>query len=125
MTNQSWDEVLAAVEADVARTEELLAAERAERAAAADARVDYLAPAQWQLPVSGPELPPVDTMPAVPAELRERIHDLRVRIIALQVELAHELATLRAAQAGPIARAAARRAAPMSSAPARFFDSRV
>lgn len=120
--SRAWDEVLAAVEADVRRTEELLAQERA---AAAVPPADYLAPAQWQLPPSTPELPPLDEMPAVPAELRDRIRDLRVRIVALQVELAHQLAELRAAQDGPVARAAARRPVPSPAAPAQFFDSRV
>lgn len=120
--SQSWDEVLAAVEADVRRTEELLAQERAETAAPP---TGYLAPAQWQLPTTGPELPPLDQMPAIPAELRDRIRELRVRIVALQVELTHELAELRAAQSGPVARAAAGRAIPTPPAPARFFDSRV
>lgn len=119
-TNQAWEEVLAAVEADVRRTEELLADDAR---AAAEPAVSYLAPAQWQLPMHGPELPPLEQMPAIPAELRERIRELRLRIVALQIELSTELAELRSAQVGPIARAASRR---LAAAPqARFFDSRV
>jgi hypothetical protein len=111
--SETWDEVLAAVEADVARTEELLTQEPA-------APVDpVLAPAQWRLPVTGPELPPLEQMPAVPEELRERIRELRVRIVALQVQLATELRAARAAGSAPFVAPAA--VAP----PARYFDSRV
>lgn len=113
--NQSWEEVLAAVEADVERTENLLSGEPDR----------YLAPAQWQLPEQHPDLPPLDEMPAVPEELRDRIHELRVRIVALQVELATELASVRASRSGPLARAAALRPAPPVPADARYVDTRL
>lgn len=124
--NQAWDEVLASVEADVARTEELLAREAA--AASGDPAARYLAPAQWQLPAPAPVLPALDVMPAVPVELRERIRELQERIVGLQAELAGELARARAAQHGPLARVGAVRPASLTAgpaAPALFFDSRV
>lgn len=122
--NQAWAEVLAAVEADIERTEELLARDSA-AVGVVDPPARYVAPAQWQLPPQGPELPPLEQMPDVPAELSGRIHDLRLRIVALQIELSREMAQVRSLQQGPIARAAARRPTPVSAGPARFFDSRA
>jgi uncharacterized small protein (DUF1192 family) len=115
---QSWEQVLAAVEDDVARTEAQLEAERAAvPAPVAD-------PASWRLP-EGPELPALDAMPAVPAELADRIRDLRDRITGLQAELAGELATLRAARPARPARPAPRITGFAAPSPAHFVDYRM
>ena len=84
-----WEQVLADVEADVRRTEDLLD----ERAG--DHLPTRLGPAALQLPLAAPTLPPIETMPAVPPELADRITQLRLRMIALQAQLGAELAALR------------------------------
>lgn len=78
---RTWDEVLAAVEADVQRAGELLLA-RAESVVAD--------PLSW-LPADR-VLPALAEMPPVPAELCERIVSLRDRIRELQAELSDALA---------------------------------
>ena len=57
---------------------------------AAAARV----PADWLLPTTNPSsLPPIEQLPAIPEELRERIVALRAHILALQAELTSALRT--------------------------------
>jgi hypothetical protein len=118
---RSWQSVLAAVEADLQRTQTLLASARP--------NVAIGAPAETMLPSPHPtgeahwaELPAFEDMPPVPPELAERIRTLRVSIVALQAEIAAEMAAWRASyaarpreQAGP--NAAAR--------PALFVDRRL
>jgi hypothetical protein len=83
-----WELVLADVEADVQRSEALLA----------PAVLSYLdpakplAPAELMLPAGTVTLPPLSDMPPVPPELLNRITTLRERIIALRAELEAELA---------------------------------
>ena len=74
-TQQTWEQVLAAVEADAARTARLLSSSE---------------PVELGEP---PVLPALGDMPSVPEELRERITALRDRIAELQDELRAELAT--------------------------------
>ena len=71
---ETWEQVLAAVEADAARAARLLSSTE---------------PVELGEP---PVLPALADMPAVPEELRERITGLRDRIAALQDELRAELA---------------------------------
>lgn len=97
---RTWEEVLAAVEADAERTGALLAA-----------------PADAPIPADVPViLPPLAAMPPVPEHLRERIQHLRQRIDALQDELR---ATLREWHLPPTPAPMAVPAAP------RFLDRRV
>ena len=91
--HDSWEAVLAAVEADVRRTEELVRP-------AAPSPASSLAPAEIMLPVADvltepPPLPPLDRMPPVPLELVERITALRGRIEELRGELERCLAEAR------------------------------
>jgi len=84
----SWDAVLAAVEADLHRTEQLLGP-------SVIACPPALAPAELMLPADGPVLPPLEHMPAVPPELVGRIKELRARIVELQADLERCLAAAR------------------------------
>jgi hypothetical protein len=101
--SNSWSAVLAAVESDMRRTEQMLATPT-HQPPAADAG---LAPAQATLPspfrqyaaVAWAELPAPDDMPPVPPEMVERIHVLRVQIVALQAEIKSEMALWRASSA--------------------------
>jgi hypothetical protein len=94
-SKQQWERVLAAVEADARRAEALLLAD--EQAAAAVEEADAAAarvPADWLLPTTNPSsLPPIEQLPAIPEELRERIVALRSHILALQAELTSALRT--------------------------------
>jgi hypothetical protein len=91
----SWDEVLAAVEADMLRTQQLLALS-AESTVTSDPAG---APAQEMLPATIRQysqttwatLPGFDAMPPVPPALSERLHELRTQIVALQVEIKAEM----------------------------------
>jgi hypothetical protein len=76
----SWDEVLAAVEADAVRAARLLCP-----STDLDSDGEYT---PWLPPL---DLPPLAQMPAVPEELRERIEALRRRITELQAELSDAL----------------------------------
>jgi hypothetical protein len=106
--SRSWTAVLADVEADIRRTEQLLAAPAAPLQSLG-------APAE----VTWAELPAFQSMPAVPAELAERIHQLRAQIVALQAEIKAEMAQWRAS-------CAARRPGPLpSTAPGSFFMDRL
>jgi hypothetical protein len=90
---QAWERVLTAIEADTRRAEALLQAAPADlvpdTAPAIGSNGDRPrgVPAEWLVPVAS-ELPPLDTMPPVPAELSDRILGLRGEIIRLQSELA-------------------------------------
>jgi len=84
----SWDAVLAAVEADLHRTEQLLGPSVIPGPPA-------LTPAELMLPADGPLLPPLEHMPAVPPELVGRIKELRARIVELQADLERCLAAAR------------------------------
>jgi hypothetical protein len=78
--NSEWEAVLAIVEAEAAFAESLL-----------DATDPASAPAYLVAPSvlpAKPELPPLETMPAIPAELRERVIAVRDRIEELQQLLA-------------------------------------
>jgi hypothetical protein len=82
--------VLAAVEADVRQTESLL------NSPVVSGVASTLAPADLMLPaVEAPPLPPLDRMPPVPAELIDRITELRTRIGELQADLERCLAATR------------------------------
>jgi hypothetical protein len=90
-----WSEVLAAVEADMLRVQQLIAASP-EPAPSHDCAG---APAQAMLPVAFRQyseatwstLPAIEDMPPVPPELTTRIHDLRAQIVALQAEIKSEM----------------------------------
>ena len=84
----SWEAVLAAVEADLHRTEQLLGPSVIPGPPA-------LTPAELMLPADGPLLPPLEHMPAVPPELVGRIKELRARIVELQADLERCLAAAR------------------------------
>jgi hypothetical protein len=84
----SWDEVLAAVEADVERSEQMLTAIGA---APGGLAMGQLSPAELMLPAAGPMLPNPAVMPRVPNELAERIHALRDRIAELSREMSATL----------------------------------
>jgi hypothetical protein len=86
---ESWEAVLAAVEADLHRTEQLLAPSLVTSTQA-------LTPAELMLPVGeDPVLPAFDQMPPVPPELAERITDLSNRIAVLSADLERCLAAAR------------------------------
>jgi hypothetical protein len=97
---RTWEEVLAAVEADAERTGALLAAP-----------TDATVPPDVMV-----VLPPLAAMPPVPEHLRERIRQLRQRIDVLQDELR---ATLREWQVPTTPAPVVVAAAP------RFLDRRV
>jgi hypothetical protein len=81
--------VLAAVEADLHRTEQLLAPSLVTSAHA-------LTPAELMLPAGeDPVLPPLDQMPPVPPELADRITELSNRIAVLSADLERCLAAAR------------------------------
>jgi hypothetical protein len=90
-----WSDVLAAVEADMLRVQQLIAASP-ESSPSLDAAG---APAQAMLPTTFRQyseatwatLPATEDMPPVPPELTERIHDLRAQIVALQAEIKSEM----------------------------------
>lgn len=94
----SWEAVLAAVEADVRRTESLLSS-RAQwtppPVAGAPAEAMLPAAARPHTEVSWAELPSFEQMPPVPPELAERIRALRADIVALQAEITAEMAAWR------------------------------
>jgi hypothetical protein len=96
----TWDEVLAAVEADAERTVALL-----------DTPADSPLPADVPL-----VLPPLAAMPPVPEHLRERVGQLRQHIDALEAELR---ATLREWQVPAMP------AQVTLPAPPRYLDRRV
>ena len=86
---ESWEAVLAAVEAVVNRTEQLLAPSLI-------TSTQSLTPAELMLPAGeDPYLPPLDEMPPVPPELAGRITELRNRIAVLSADLERCLATAR------------------------------
>lgn len=97
----SWAAVLADVEADLRRTERLLAT-GSEPAPAVGAPAEAMLPGPFRqyVDASWAELPPFEEMPPVPAELTERIHLLRAQIVALQAEIKVEMAQWRASCAG-------------------------
>ena len=107
---QRWERVLNAVETDTRRAEALLA--RVQGDTGPEPGNEVLAvPAEWLLPTAADsgrapegldpveaylatpptELPPVEDMPPVPAELHERILGLQAHIRALQAELEQAL----------------------------------
>jgi hypothetical protein len=93
---QRWERVLAAVEADARRAEALLIADEAPEPEPEPPLPGV--PAEWLLPSNAGTLLPVDQLPPVPAELRDRIEGLRDRILALQSELAEAVRTAQQAQ---------------------------
>jgi hypothetical protein len=93
---RTWEEVLAAVEADAAHAAALLAGRPEDPLPAA----------------TPPVLPALADMPAVPEELKDRIESLRDRIASLQDELT---VALREWQL-PV------RSAPVSVAAAHYLD---
>jgi len=94
-SKQQWERVLAAVEADARRAEALLLADEQAAAAAEETEAGPApVPADWLLPTTNPAgLPPIEQLPAIPEELRERIVALRAHILALQAELTSALRT--------------------------------
>lgn len=97
-SKQQWERVLAAVEADARRAEALLLAEEQAAAAATEEAEAGPAPvpADWLLPTANAAanpagLPPIEQLPAIPEELRERIVALRSHILELQAELTSAL----------------------------------
>jgi hypothetical protein len=93
----SWEAVLAAVEADVRRTESLLGArgEWSAPVAGAPAEAMLPTPARPHVEVSWAELPSFEQMPPVPPELADRIRALRADIVSLQAEITAEMAAWR------------------------------
>jgi hypothetical protein len=83
--NHAWEQVLATVEADAARAEQLLRPTLA--ASAAESATPE--PAAWLVPAE--VLPPLHEMPPVPDEVRCHVESLRDRIDALRAELADVL----------------------------------
>jgi hypothetical protein len=103
-SGNAWADILAAVEADLARTQELMAtsansANSARSAQPARSESTSGVPAQEMLPglfrqhseASWATLPAMDDMPPVPPDLSERLHDLRAQIVALQAEIKAEM----------------------------------
>lgn len=86
----SWEAVLAGVEADVRRAEALVEAPPVSSARA-------LTPAELMMPAAEEPvlLPPLSQMPPVPLQLVERITTLRARITELQADLERCLAAAR------------------------------
>lgn len=84
----SWEAVLAAVEADLRRTERLLGP-------SVTVPPPALTPAELMLPADGPVLPPLELMPPVPADLIDHIKELQTRIGELQADLERCLAAAR------------------------------
>jgi hypothetical protein len=90
-----WSDVLAAVEADMLRVQQLIAASPE----SVHSHDSAGAPAQAMLPATFRQyseatwatLPAVEAMPPVPPELTRRIHDLRAQIVALQAEIKAEM----------------------------------
>jgi hypothetical protein len=111
---ESWETVLAAVEADLHRTERLLGP-------SVVSCTPGLAPAELMLPADGPVLPPLELMPPVPADLIGHIKELQVRIGELQADLERCLAAARRPDHSP--------ARPLLAAPtvehAHFVDRRA
>lgn len=125
---RSWAEVLADVEADVRRTESLLApAPPAAAGVGAPPSGADLVPALAVVahvsaaPV--PELPPLAEMPPVPPELLDRLTALRTRIDDLCDALRAELGRARSAPRPPL-RVHAHPAGPARVAP-RLVDRRL
>lgn len=123
---QSWEAVLAALEADLRATERTMRAP----VAVSDAVLDEsaAAPARTSLPraldPSGalptmPAMPPAHAMPPISPEVEARIRELRTRIVALQLQLRDELAMLQGSMT-----MRPRPIVAVESAP-QFFDSRV
>jgi hypothetical protein len=111
----SWEEVLAAVEEDVRRTEELLTATALPDIDGAQSFMT-LANAP-RPPVGAGELPRLDDMPAVPYDLLGRIEALRTRVASAQHDVQ---ASLDAADRQP---AVPRRLAPVThDLRARYID---
>jgi hypothetical protein len=96
----SWDEVLAAVEADVERSEQLMSTISETPGGVA---FGQLSPAELMLPAAGPALPDPTVMPRVPSELAGRIHALRDRIAELGREMAATLDEVGVLLASPAA----------------------
>jgi hypothetical protein len=96
----SWDEVLAEVEADVERSEQLMTTISQTPGGLG---LGQLSPAELMLPASGPALPNPALMPRVPSELAGRIHALRDRIAELSHEMAATLDEVGALLATPAA----------------------
>ncbi len=120
VADQTWEQVLAALEEDIRRTERTMRApvEVSDAVLAAQP-----APSQTRLPqpVPLPSMPPAYAMPPISPEVEERIRELRVRIVALQLQLRDELALLRTSTL-----VTAPRLAPLADAGRpQFIDSRV
>jgi hypothetical protein len=112
---ESWEAVLAAVEADVART-------AAAFALPLPSSPQPLAPAETMLPLAEPPvLPPLAQMPDVPPELVERITELRSRIDELRGELERCLDEARRESHALVARGTVAALAPE---PPHFVDRR-
>jgi len=105
----SWEQVLAAVEDDARRTAELLRSDALTPAAPDGAGG---VPGDWFVPgLDWGELPPIEQMPAVPEELRERIVALQGQLQSLQDEISAELDAYRSRFAAPTAASTAEKAA--------------
>lgn len=109
-SSESWDRVLAAIEADAAKAAALLMSDDASvqagieyddvpaaRPPGDDAPTDV--PATWRLPGDPSQadagLPASSDMPPIPPELRDRIIALRTRITQLQSDLSDAMAEAR------------------------------
>jgi hypothetical protein len=115
----SWAAVLSAVEADVRRTEELLATSaEAARPVGAPAEAMLPNPHRQHAEVTWAALPALEDMPPVPAELTARIRIMRAQIVALQAEIKTEMARWRASCA------TRRPASPPASAGESFYMDR-
>jgi hypothetical protein len=100
-TQPTWEEVLADVEADVARTEALV---RNVTTPAGELRLTPLSPAEMMLPAPpAPRLPDLAVMPRVPVELLQRVNTLRERIADVGRELMAALEDVSVYLAAPAA----------------------
>jgi hypothetical protein len=113
----TWEEVLASVEADVERSEELMSSIQDTPGGLSRSR---LSPAELMLPAAGPTLPDPTRMPRVPTELADRIHALRDRIADLGREMTAALDEVGALLAQPAAVEIVRTPAPAPQP--RFVD---
>jgi hypothetical protein len=125
-----WEAVLAEVEEDVRRTQLHFEPKPAEPKPAEPVPAPLPAPGGAQVPpaqamlpsvADGPTLPPLATMPPVPAELRGRILTVLAHIDALRQDFEEQLSQWLATTA-PESNRSPRRAAPAASSTPRFVD---
>ena len=120
----TWDEVLSAVEADIAGSELALAPYPVDPRSGSAPALLHL-PVASHLTAPGPDLPPLDQLTDVPADARDRIAGLQRRIDVLQQQLRVEMAEVRSALVAPLRpHPTSAQLGPASAVP-RLFDSRI